>query len=71
MAFAARNAPELQENLKPSLGSVLPPPRPHLLLVLVGLPPQAGAVGHFRCMLQDKLVLIVNFGEICQNKYMM
>ena len=56
MAFAARNAPELQENLKQSLGSGLPPPRPHLLLALVGLLPQAGVVGHFRCMLQDKIL---------------
>ena len=71
MAFAARNAPELQENLKPSLGSGLPPPRPHLLLVLVGPLPQAGVVGHFRSLLQDKIVLIMIFGEICQNKYIM
>ena len=71
MAFAARNAPELQENLKPSLGSGLPPPRPPLLLALEGLLPQAGAVGHFRLMLQDKLVLIMIFGEISQNKYIM
>ena len=76
MVFAALNAPELQENLKPSLASVPLPPRP-LLSALVGLLLlQAGVValaGHFRsmlkCMLNYKIVLIVVFGEIYQNKY--
>lgn len=74
MVFAAPNAPELQENLKLSLASALLPPPPPLLSALVGL--QAGVVvlaGHFRsmlkCMLNYKIVLIVVFGEICQNKY--
>ena len=72
MVSAALNAPELRENLKQFLDSVHQ--RPPLLSALVGL--QAGVVvlaGHFRsmlkCMLNDKIVLIVVFGEICQNKY--
>jgi len=72
MVSAALNAPELRENLKLSLASALLPPP--LLLALVG--PQAGVealAGHFRsmlvCMLKDKTVLIMVFGEICQNKH--
>ena len=76
MVFAALNAPELQESLKLSLASAPLPPRP-LLSALAGLLlPRAGVValaGHFRsmlkCMLNDKIVLIVVSGEICQNTY--
>jgi len=74
MVSAALNAPELRENLKLSHASALLPPPPPLLLALVG--PQAGVealAGHFRsmlvCMLKDKTVLIMVFGEICQNKH--
>ena len=77
MVFAALNAPELQESLKLSLASAPLPPRP-LLSALAGLLlPRAGVValaGHFRSMLkcmlnENDIVLIVVFGEICQNKY--
>lgn len=76
MVSAALNAPELRENLKLSRASALLPPPPPLLLALVEFLLQAGVealAGHFRsmlvCMLKDKTVLIMVFGEICQNKY--
>ena len=78
MVSAALNAPELQENLKLSPVSAPLPHRHPLLSALEEPLLQAGVADHFRmassllslCKLIVKCsMLIIMFGEICQNIY--